>query len=65
MSSDLTVTHQTERRIAFAQAQKTILNKASVQKNVNFSAISVTEQRCAAPILKVERHISVRFCATL
>ena len=28
-------------------------------------AISVTERRCAAPISKVERYISERFCAIL
>ena len=29
-------------------------------KNGDFSAISVTEQRCVAPISKVESHISER-----
>ena len=33
--------------------------------NSDFGAISVTERSCASPILKVERHISDRFCAIL
>ena len=34
-------------------------------KNGEFGAIFVTEQSFAAPISKVERHISDRFCITL
>ena len=34
-------------------------------KNGDFSAISVTERSCAAPILKVERYISDRFLLVL
>ena len=34
-------------------------------KKFDFAAIFVTERGCTAPILKVERHISDRFCATL
>jgi len=34
-------------------------------KNGDFGAISAAERSCAAPISKVERHISDRFCATL
>ena len=34
-------------------------------KNVDFCKISVTERRCAAPISKIESHISDGFCATL
>ena len=34
-------------------------------KNVDFHAVSVTEQSCFTPISKVERHISDRFCAIL
>ena len=38
-------------------------------KNVDFHAVSVTEQSCFTPISKVERHISEfisdRFCAIL
>ena len=33
-------------------------------KNGDFSAISVTQRICAAPISTVRRHISYRFCAT-
>ena len=34
-------------------------------KNVDFHAVSVTEQSCFASISKVERHVSDRFCAIL
>ena len=34
-------------------------------KNSDFGAISVTERSCAWPILKMERHISDRFCPIL
>ena len=34
-------------------------------KNGDFSAITVTERSCAAPILKVERYISDRFLLVL
>ena len=45
---------ETER--AFVQTQET---------DVDFFAISGTEQSCAASIPKVESHISDRFCAIL
>ena len=35
------------------------------KKNGDLSAINVTKQSCAAPIPKVERHLSDRFCASL
>ena len=34
-------------------------------KNGDFGLISVTERSCAAPVSKVERCISDRFCVTL
>ena len=34
-------------------------------KNRDFGALSVTKRSCAAPISRVEPHISDRFCATL
>ena len=34
-------------------------------KNVDFRAVSVTEQSCFTPISKVERHISDSFCSIL
>ena len=34
-------------------------------KNGDFGLISVTERSCAAPVSKVERYISDRFCVTL
>ena len=44
-----------------------ILDRATyhIYENGDFGAISVTERSCAAPISKVERPISDRFCATL
>ena len=36
-----------------------------IQKNGCGGAVSVTERSCAAPIPKVERHLSDRFCAVL
>ena len=41
---------------------KTISDRASVHKGItNFGAVFTTERRCAASILKVNRHVSDRF----
>ena len=41
---------------------KTISDRASVQKGIaNCGAVFTTERRCAASILKVNRHVSDRF----
>ena len=41
---------------------KTISDRASVHKGIaNFGVVFTTEQRCAASILKVNRHVSDRF----
>ena len=41
---------------------KTISDGASVHKGIaNFRAVFTTERRCAASILKVNRHVSDRF----
>ena len=57
----------TLRRIAsFTPAQKPFqIDLQSTHKNSDFGTISVTERSCASPILKVERHISDRFCSIL
>ena len=57
----------TLRRIAsFTPARKPFqIDLQFKHKNSDFGAISVTERSCASPILKVERHISDRFCAIL
>ena len=54
----------TLRRIAsFTPARKPFqIDLQFKHKNSDFGAISVTERSCASPILKVERHISDRFC---
>ena len=45
---------------------KTISDRASVHKGIaNFGAVFTTERRCAASILKVNRHVSDRFSSTL
>ena len=51
-------------RITFALARKpNRIKLLFTRKNVNFGAISVTEQSCPTTSLKVERHTS--FCAML
>ena len=41
---------------------KTISDRASVHKGItNFGAVFTTERRCAASILKVNRHVSDRY----
>jgi len=51
-------------RITFAPARKPYrIKRLLTRKNVNFGAISVTEQSYATPSLKVESHTS--FCAML
>ena len=41
---------------------KTISDRASVHTGItNFGAVFTTERRCAASILKVNRHVSDRF----
>ena len=46
--------------IAFVPAQKPYrIGILFTRKNGDFGAISVTERSCAAPISKVERHISI------
>ena len=53
-------------RMALASARKPYrIEIVSTHKNGDFRAISVTERSCAAPISKVEPHISDMFCATL
>ena len=52
--------------IALARARKSYqIGLLFTHKNSDFGAISVTERSCAAPISKVESHISDRFCATV
>ena len=54
-------------RIALLSARKPsrIAGLLFTYKNDDFGAVSVTKLICAAPISKVERHISDRFCARL
>ena len=56
-------------RIAVAQARRTIPDRIGLlfrHENGDFGAISVTKRSCGpAPISKVERQISDRFCVTL
>ena len=54
-------------RIALAQARKPYWIKLLFShKNGDFGAIiSITERSCAAPMYKVKRHLSDRFCARL
>ena len=53
-------------RIAFAPPRKSNwIGLLFIHKNRFYGAISLTEKSCAAPISKVERHLSERFCATL
>ena len=55
-----------ERIASFTPAPKPFqICLMSTHKNSDFGTISVTERSCASPILKVERHISDRFCAIL
>ena len=52
-------------QIAFAPTRKPHrIGLLFTHKKGDFCAISVTERSCAAPISKVERHISDRFCAS-
>ena len=53
-------------RGAFTQSRKSYrIGFLFIQKNGCGGAVSVTERSCAAPIPKVERHLSDRFCAIL
>ena len=56
-------------RIAVAQARRTIPDRIGLlfrHENSDSGAICVTKRSCStAPISKVERHISDRFCVTL
>ena len=56
-------------RIAVVQTRRTIPDRIGLlfrHENSDFGAISVTKRGCGtAPISKVERHISDRFCVTL
>ena len=54
-------------RISFCVCTKTIpgVGLLFTHKNGDFDLISVTERSCAAPVSKVERYISDRFCVTL
>ena len=65
----VTKTLHTLYRIAVAQARRTIPDRIGhlfSHENGDFGAISVTKRSCGpAPISKVERHISDRFCVTL
>lgn len=50
----------------FCAGTKILPDRASVHHNYgDFGEISGTERSCAAPISKVERHASDRFCSTL
>ena len=52
--------------MALARARKPYrVGILSTHMNGDFGSISVTERSCHAPISKVERHISDRFCATV
>ena len=56
----------TQHRITFAPSRKSYrIRLLFTNMNGCGVAISVTERSCAAPILKVERDISDRFCAIL
>ena len=53
---------------SFWAAKKIILDKegfCSNTENGDFGWISMTERSCAAPITKVERHLSDSLCASL
>ena len=54
-------------RISFCVGAKTIpaIGLLFTHKTGDFDLISVTERSCAAPVSKVERYISDRFCVTL
>ena len=53
-------------RIAFTPTRKpNRIGLLFTPKNFDFCKISVTERRCAAPISKMESHISDGFCDTL
>ena len=53
-------------RIAFAPIRKLYQTWLLVtHKNGDFCAVSVTKRGCAGSILRVDRHISERFCVTL
>ena len=53
-------------RIALALERKLYqIGLKFTHKNVDFGAISVTEQSCASRASKVKRRTSNRFCATL
>ena len=49
-------------RIVKRSVAETVPNRASVHtRNAAFEAVSAPEQYCSAPLLKVERSVSVRF----
>ena len=53
-------------RMALPSARKPyLMGLLFTHKNGDFGAVSVMKRSCTAPISKVERHISDRFCARL
>ena len=69
--SEVSLARTRERGAACSQATLALAQKPFrigllfTHNNGDFGVISITEWSCAAPISKVEQHISDRFCATL